>query len=102
MNAKVHWERIYDTLTPTEPSWYQKYARLSLELIQSTGLSKSAQIIDIGGGTSTLVDELLREGYQHITVPDGAGTALELAEKLSVSCEKNWCRNYQGFWSPSL
>jgi 2-polyprenyl-3-methyl-5-hydroxy-6-metoxy-1,4-benzoquinol methylase len=81
MNAKAHWERIYHTLAPTELTWYQEHPRLSLELIQSIGVSKSAQIIDVGGGTSTLVDELLREGYQHITVLDVAGTALELARQ---------------------
>ncbi|MGQ0665396.1 MAG: class I SAM-dependent methyltransferase [Nitrospiraceae bacterium] len=81
MDAKLHWERLYHTLAPTELSWYQEHPRFSLELIQSTGAPKAAQIIDVGGGTSTLVDELLAEGYQHITVLDLAGTALELARQ---------------------
>jgi 2-polyprenyl-3-methyl-5-hydroxy-6-metoxy-1,4-benzoquinol methylase len=81
MDTKLHWERIYHTLAPTELSWYQELPRLSLELIQSTGAPKAAQIIDVGGGTSTLVDELLVEGYQHITVLDLAGTALERARQ---------------------
>ena len=81
MDAKLHWERIYHTLAPIELSWYQKHPRFSLELIQSTGAPKTAQIIDVGGGTSTLVDELLAAGYQHITVLDLAGTALELARQ---------------------
>src|SRR5574340_46310 len=59
MNARAHWERIYHTLAPTELTWYQERPRLSLALIQDTGVSKAAQIIDVGGGTSTLVDELL-------------------------------------------
>ena len=49
MNTKAHWERMYHTLAPTELSWYQEHARLSLELIQSTGVSKLAQLIDVGG-----------------------------------------------------
>jgi 2-polyprenyl-3-methyl-5-hydroxy-6-metoxy-1,4-benzoquinol methylase len=81
MNAKPHWERIYQTLAPTELTWYQQHPHLSLELIHTTGASKAAQIIDVGGGTSTLVDELLAEGYQHITVLDLAGTALTLARQ---------------------
>lgn len=78
MDAKPHWERVYQTLAPPQVSWYQEHPRLSLELIHRTGASKAAQIIDVGGGTSTLVDELLTEGYQHITILDIAGTALEL------------------------
>lgn len=81
MKAKAHWERMYHTLAPAELSWYQEHPRLSLELVRSTGVSKTAQIIDVGGGTCTLVDELLGEGYQHITVLDVAGTALELARQ---------------------
>jgi 2-polyprenyl-3-methyl-5-hydroxy-6-metoxy-1,4-benzoquinol methylase len=81
MDTKAHWARIYETLAPTEFSWYQEHLSLSLELIHSTGASKAAQIIDVGGGTSRLVDELLAEGYQHVTVLDIAGRALELARQ---------------------
>ena len=81
MNAKPHWERIYHMLAPTELTWYQPHPHLSLELIHTTGASKAAQIIDVGGGTSTLVDELLTEGYQHLTVLDLAGSALTVARQ---------------------
>lgn len=81
MNAKPHWERMYHTVAPTELTWYQPHLHLSLELIHTTGASKAAQIIDVGGGTSTLVDELLAEGYQHLTVLDLAGTALTRARE---------------------
>jgi len=81
MDAKPHWERMYHTLAPHEVSWYQEHPRLSLDLIHSTGASKAAHIIDVGGGTSRLVDELLAEGYQHVTVLDIAGRALELARE---------------------
>jgi 2-polyprenyl-3-methyl-5-hydroxy-6-metoxy-1,4-benzoquinol methylase len=81
MDAKTHWARIYETFAPTELSWYQEHLRLSLALIHSTGASTAAQIIDVGGGTSSLVDALLAEGYQHVTVLDIAGRALELARQ---------------------
>jgi 2-polyprenyl-3-methyl-5-hydroxy-6-metoxy-1,4-benzoquinol methylase len=81
MDAKAHWARIYGTLAPTELSWYQEHPRLSLALIQRTGTSTAAQIIDVGGGSSRLVDALLAEGYQHVTVLDIAGSALELARQ---------------------
>lgn len=81
MDAKSHWERIYQTFDPAQLSWYEEHPRLSLELIHSTGASKAAQIIDVGGGTSRLVDELLAEGYQHVTVLDIVGRALELTRQ---------------------
>lgn len=81
MDAKPHWERIYQTFDPAQLSWYEEHPRLSLELIHSTGASKAAQIIDVGGGTSRLVDELLAEGYQHVTVLDIVGRALELTRQ---------------------
>lgn len=81
MDAKPHWARIYETLAPTELSWYQEQPRLSLDLIHSTGASTAAQIIDVGGGTSRLVDALLAEGYQHVTVLDISGRALALAQQ---------------------
>src|SRR5262249_50251559 len=71
----------YRSLAPTELSWHQDRPRLSLELIQGTGVGKMAPIIDVGGGTSTLVDELLVEGYQHVTVLNVAATALEHARQ---------------------
>lgn len=81
MDAKAHWERIYHTFDPAQLSWYEEHPRLSLELIHRTGASKAAQIIGVGGGTSRLVDELLAEGYQHVTVLDMVGRALELTRQ---------------------
>ena len=51
-----------------------------LDFIRSFGLSKSAKIIDIGGGESRLVDYLLEEGYENITVLDISAKALEKAK----------------------
>lgn len=81
MDAKAHWERIYHTFDPAQLSWYEECPRLSLELIRGTGAGKEAPIIDVGGGTSRLVDELLAEGYQHVTVLDIVGRALELTRQ---------------------
>lgn len=92
MDAKAHWERIYHTFDPAQLSWYEEHPRLSLELIHRTGASKAAQIIDVGGGTSRLVDELLAEGYQHVTVLDIVERALELTRQRlrSRAAEVTW------------
>src|SRR5690606_26200729 len=53
---------------------------ISLKLIQESDLPKTAKIIDIGGGDSKLVDFLLEEGYENITVLDISAKALEKAK----------------------
>jgi hypothetical protein len=64
MNTKTHWEHIYETKTPTQVSWYQDHAKFSLQYIQNTGIQKTDYIIDVGGGASTLVDDLIVAGFQ--------------------------------------
>ena len=79
MEPKNHWEQVYSTKATTEVSWFQEHAKLSLKLIQDAGIPRSAEIIDVGGGASILVDDLLANGYQHITVLDISGAALAAA-----------------------
>lgn len=78
---KNHWETVYETKNPDEVSWTQEKPETSLEFIRSCGLEKDARIIDIGGGDSHLVDFLLEEGYENITVLDISAKALEKAQK---------------------
>jgi trans-aconitate methyltransferase len=72
-----HWNTIYFNKTPDEVSWTQDVPATSLQFIHSLGLSKTARIIDVGGGESKLVDYLLEEGYQNITVLDVSKEALK-------------------------
>ncbi len=81
MNKKAHWENVYQHKSPEEVSWYQQTPTLSIELITSCSLPKKAEIIDVGGGASTLVDTLLENGYQHLTVLDLSATALALSKQ---------------------
>lgn len=80
MNLQEHWDRIYQSKKPTQVSWYQEHARLSLEFIRRTEVDRQAQIIDVGGGTSPLVDDLLSDGFKHVTVLDISGEALRAAQ----------------------
>lgn len=76
-----HWERIYRTKEPTQFSWYQPEARLSLDLIRRVAPDPATPIIDVGGGASTLVDGLLDAGYRDLTVLDVAPSALAIARQ---------------------
>lgn len=75
-----HWNKIYSTKQPNEVSWTQEVPVTSLNFINSFNISKSDEIIDIGGGDSKLVDYLLDEGYQNITVLDISDKAIEKAK----------------------
>lgn len=78
---KKHWETVYETKDPEQVSWTQQIPRTSIEFIQSFNLGKEAKIIDVGGGDSKLVDFLLDQGFQNITVLDISKAALEKAKK---------------------
>lgn len=87
-----YWDNIYTSKRTDELSWTEEVPATSLELIQGFGLPKTARIIDIGGGDSRLVDYLLEEGFQHITVLDISAKGLEKAKKrLGAKGQKvNW------------
>jgi len=51
-------------------SWYRPHLEVSLGLIERGAASRSAAVIDVGGGESTLVDDLIERGFQNISVTD--------------------------------
>jgi len=79
MDPKGHWEAIHRTKAPTEVSWYEEHAVRSMDFVRRTAVAKSGRIIDVGGGVSTLVDDLLAAGYEHVTVLDISAAALAVA-----------------------
>jgi SAM-dependent methyltransferase len=81
MKRKEHWETVFSTKQPHEVSWTQAIPTTSLDLIASCELSKDAEIIDIGGGDSNLVDHLLALGYKNISVLDISSHAFDRAKK---------------------
>jgi len=74
-DAKMHWNGIYGRVADDAVSWYRPHLDTSLRLIQNAA-GPEACIIDVGGGHSTLVDDLLQQGFRNITVLDIADIAL--------------------------
>lgn len=74
--TRSHWEEVYTTKAETAVSWYQPHSARSLALITSAAPDHSAAIVDIGGGASRLVDDLIARGYTDLTVLDVAEAAL--------------------------
>jgi SAM-dependent methyltransferase len=81
MDPKKHWEKIYQTKDVHTVSWFQSEAAESLDLITRFVPDRSAPIIDVGGGASVLVDDLLESGYTDLTVLDIAESALEISRQ---------------------
>ena len=81
MDVQSHWDRIYQTKKPSQVSWYRAHLEKSIELIVSAAESRDACIIDIGGGESTLVDDLLDLGYRHLSVLDISRAAIDFTRK---------------------
>ncbi len=76
-----HWEKIYQTKELKDVSWYQPTPETSLKFLLELKLPMDAAIIDIGGGDSLFVDNLLSIGYINITVLDISHIALEKAKQ---------------------
>jgi ubiquinone/menaquinone biosynthesis C-methylase UbiE len=89
MQSKKHWEKVYTSKAANEVSWFQPHADLSVKLIKGTGAGRDSAILDVGGGASTLVDDLLANGYSNLTVLDLSAAALAAARKrLGASAAK--------------
>lgn len=79
MQSRDHWEKVYTTKATDAVSWFQPHADFSVGLIKATGAGRDAAIIDVGGGASTLVDDLLADGYTDLSVLDLSAAALAAA-----------------------
>jgi 2-polyprenyl-3-methyl-5-hydroxy-6-metoxy-1,4-benzoquinol methylase len=89
MDAKCHWEKVYATKAPDAVSWYRAHLETSLALIERAAPDPSSSIIDVGGGESTLVDDLLARGYENITILDVSQIAIDVTKKrLGLAAEQ--------------
>jgi SAM-dependent methyltransferase len=92
LGRQMHWQTVYKTRAADAVSWYRPHLDVSLELLELAGLSVRSRLIDIGGGASTLVDDLLGRGTQGITVLDISAAALAIAQARlgERASEVNW------------
>ena len=81
MSTKTHWESVYESKPAEAVSWYAPHLHQSLRYVNEAAAQKGAAIIDVGGGESTLVDDLLASGYSNVTVLDVSATALEVTRR---------------------
>ena len=83
---QVHWDVAYRDRGITGVSWFQPTASTSLALFDRLAVPPSAAVVDIGGGASVLVDDLLARGFSNLTVVDVSAVALEaVGQRLGQS-----------------
>lgn len=73
-SPRDHWERVHREKDPTQVSWYQAAPVRSLALLREI---RARRIVDIGTGTSFLIDGLLHDPAVKCCAVDVAATALE-------------------------
>jgi 2-polyprenyl-3-methyl-5-hydroxy-6-metoxy-1,4-benzoquinol methylase len=103
IERQAHWQNVYQTKGERDVSWFQESPAISLDLIQATGVSADASIIDIGGGTSRLVDALVAEGFRSVSVLDLSEKALATSkDRVGAEAENvNWIVEDVTKWQPT-
>lgn len=81
MTTRAYWDQVYREKGPHNVSWFQPHAERSFRFIRSANISRDSPIIDVGGGASRLVDDLVVDGYRNVTVLDISGAALDIAKE---------------------
>ena len=88
-DKKQHWENVFATKKETEVSWYQEKPETSLQFFEKNNIPKTAKILEIGGGDSYLIDNILEQGFESITLLDISENAIErIKKRLGEKAEK--------------
>lgn len=98
---QAHWQQVYTSKEEDQLSWHEAAPALSLALLREAGLEPDMAVIDIGGGTSRLVDELVAGGQAHVSVLDLSAAALETARaRLPGAKNIDWIESDVTTWQP--
>lgn len=102
LDRKSHWERVYSEKQETEVSWFQETPAPSLDLLRLVNAGRESAIVDVGGGASRLVDELVAQGYADVTVLDlSAAALLKARQRLGARADGvTWIAADATRWEP--
>ena len=73
---QAHWQAVYRDKAAPQTSWHRAHLDESLRLIDALGLPQGTPVLDVGGGRSSLVDDLLARGFGDVSVLDLSSAAL--------------------------
>ncbi len=88
-DLKKHWDSAYGNNEITKLGWYEEDPKPSLQLIQNSELPKDARILNVGVGTSKLIDELINLGFKNIIASDISSAALDKLQTRLGSKKNN-------------
>lgn len=85
---KEHWEKVFSTKQENEVSWYQPKPQTSIDFFIENNIPKDAKVIDIGGGDSYLIDNLIELGYENLFLLDISENAIQrIKSRLGTKAE---------------
>lgn len=89
INYSDHWDNAY-LKNPTEKlGWYEEKSTKTIELIKETNLPNTARILNVGVGSSTIIDDLIAEGYTDLIANDLSEKSLQnLKNRLETNSSK--------------
>jgi SAM-dependent methyltransferase len=76
-DAGAHWESVHSTKPVDGVSWWQPEDELWLDLIDDLRMAPDDLVLDVGSGSSLLVDALLARGHRQLVAVDVSSSALE-------------------------
>ncbi len=76
-----YWCAMYTDVDITKLGWYEEESAPSLALIQKSKLAKEAVIFNVGAGSTTLIDSLVKDGYTNLIANDISSCALNKIKK---------------------
>jgi SAM-dependent methyltransferase len=86
---KSHWNKAFDRTEVNKLGWYEANPEKSLKLIETCNFKKDAVLLNVGVGATTLIDDLVKSGYENIIANDLSSSALDkLKERLGNDCNK--------------
>ena len=80
MNDRKHWDAVYTKKGSGGVSWFRPHLDRSLAFLDAAKIDRAAGVIDVGGGASSFIDNLLDRGYLNVTVLDLSEAGLEAAQ----------------------
>ncbi|MGB1104124.1 MAG: class I SAM-dependent methyltransferase [Crocinitomicaceae bacterium] len=95
ITKEKHWDKAYNARAVEDLGWYEKTPQPSLDLIRSLNLSPYAEILTVGAGATTLIEHLLEDGYQNITINDISAVALDRLRDIlgKEECNVEWMKD---------
>ena len=78
MNAqKDHWNNVYTKKSHEKLGWFENDLSPSIKLIKTTQIDSSARILNVGAGSTVLIDQLLKLGFNNLIATDISEVSLQ-------------------------